>query len=94
MERVLLHHMRPQVRHALDPLKFAYQERVGVGDTITYMLHNSPSHLNSSNGAVRITFVDFSSAFNTIQLLLLRDKLIEMGVGSHLKAWIMDYLTG
>ncbi|KAI3374710.1 hypothetical protein L3Q82_021021, partial [Scortum barcoo] len=36
------------------------------------------------SGAVRITFLDFSSAFNTIQPLqplLLRDKLTEMGVG-------------
>ncbi|KAI3369655.1 hypothetical protein L3Q82_025367 [Scortum barcoo] len=47
-----------------------------------------------ASGAVRITFLDFSSAFNTIQPLLLRDKLTEMGVGSHLVAWITDYLTG
>ncbi|KAL0162272.1 hypothetical protein M9458_041668, partial [Cirrhinus mrigala] len=44
--------------------------------------------------AVRITFVDFSSAFNIIQPLLLREKLKEMGVNSHLVAWITDYLTG
>lgn len=37
--------------------------------------------------------MDFPSAFNTIQPLLLRDKLTEMGVDPHLVAWIMDYLT-
>ncbi|XP_051787946.1 uncharacterized protein LOC127529166 [Erpetoichthys calabaricus] len=93
MERLLLHHLRPQVRHALDPLQFAYQEKVGAEDTIIYMLHRSLSHLDRGSGAVRIMFLDFSSTFNTIQPLLLRDKLIEMGVDSYLVAWIVDYLT-
>ncbi|KAK3541752.1 hypothetical protein QTP86_002394 [Hemibagrus guttatus] len=75
MEGVLLHHMRPQVRHAFNHLQFAFQEKVGVEDAITYMLHRSLSHLNSGSGSMRITFLVFSSAFNTIQLLLLRNKL-------------------
>src|SRR4029434_6335797 len=37
MERLLLHILRPQVRHALDPLQFAYQEKVGVEDAIVYL---------------------------------------------------------
>ncbi|KAI3352050.1 hypothetical protein L3Q82_020867 [Scortum barcoo] len=94
MERLLLHHLRPQTHHALDPLQFAYREKTGVEDAIIFLLHRSLSHLDRGSGAVRITFLDFSSAFNTIQPLLLRDKLTEMGVGSHLVAWITDYLTG
>ncbi|XP_053709182.1 mucin-5B-like [Synchiropus splendidus] len=78
IERLLLHHLRPQTHHALDPLQFA---------------HRSLSHLDRGRGAVRITFLDFSSAFNTIQPLLLRDKLTEVGVETHLVAWITDYLT-
>uniref|UniRef100_A0A8C4SNG4 Reverse transcriptase domain-containing protein n=1 Tax=Erpetoichthys calabaricus TaxID=27687 RepID=A0A8C4SNG4_ERPCA len=89
MERLLLHHLRPQ---ALDPLQFAYQEKVGAEDAIIYMLHRSLSHLDRGSGAVRIMILDFSSAFNTIQPLLLRDKLTEMGVDSYLVAWIVDYL--
>ncbi|KAI3356752.1 hypothetical protein L3Q82_003430 [Scortum barcoo] len=94
MERLLLHHLRPQTHHALDPLQFAYREKTGVEDAIIFLLHRSLSHLDRGSGAVRITFLDFSSAFNTIQPLLLRDKLTEMGVESHLVAWITDYLTG
>ncbi|KAI3357209.1 hypothetical protein L3Q82_015668 [Scortum barcoo] len=96
MERqLLLQHLRPQTHHhALDPLQFAYREKTGVEDGIIFLLHRSLSHLDRGSGAVRITFLDFSSAFNTIQPLLLRDKLTEMGVGSHLVAWITDYLTG
>lgn len=29
LEWLLLHHLRPQVQHAQDPLQFAYQEKVG-----------------------------------------------------------------
>ncbi|KAF7649770.1 hypothetical protein LDENG_00136660 [Lucifuga dentata] len=38
-------------------------------------------------------FFDFSSAFNTIQPLLLRGKLEGAGVDCHLTAWTIDYLT-
>ena len=38
-------------------------------------------------------FFDFSSAFNTIQPVLLRDKLELAGVNQHLTSWILDYLT-
>ena len=38
-------------------------------------------------------FFYFSSAFNTIQPLLLRDKLLRMGVEPGLVTWITDYLT-
>ncbi|KAI3374121.1 hypothetical protein L3Q82_005982 [Scortum barcoo] len=74
MERLLLHHLRPQTHHALDPLQFAYREKTGVEDAIIFLLHRSLSHLDRGSGAVRITFLDFSSAFNTIQPLLLREQ--------------------
>ncbi|KAK0152203.1 hypothetical protein N1851_006436 [Merluccius polli] len=43
MEQLLLKILRPQVCHALDPLQFAYQEKVGVEDAITYLLHRTHS---------------------------------------------------
>lgn len=94
MERLLLHILRPQVRHALDPLQFAYQEKVGVDDAITYLLHRTHTHLDKGKSAVRIMFFDFSSAFNTIQPLRLGEKLLRMGVDDRLVSWITNYLTG
>ncbi|KAI4884278.1 hypothetical protein NFI96_003576 [Prochilodus magdalenae] len=94
MERLLLNHLRPQVHHAEDPLQFAYREKVGVENAILYLLHRARSHLDKGGGAVRVVFFDFSSAFNTIQPLLLRDKLMKMEVDMHLVTWITDYLTG
>ena len=87
-ERLLLHVLRPQVHHAQDPLQFGYQEKVDVEDAILYLLHRAHSHLDKESGAVRIAFFDFSSAFNTIRPLLLRDKLTEMRVDPLLVTWI------
>ncbi|KAI4905608.1 hypothetical protein NFI96_026862, partial [Prochilodus magdalenae] len=92
MQRLLLNHLRPQVHHAADPLQFAYREKVGVEDAILYLLHRAHFHLDKGGSAVRVMFFDFPSAFNTIQPLLLRDKLMKMEVD--LVTWITDYLTG
>ncbi|KAI4902092.1 hypothetical protein NFI96_000918 [Prochilodus magdalenae] len=51
-------------------------------------------HLHSYSTISWVMFFDFSSAFNTIQPLLLRDKLMKMEVDMHLVTWITDYLTG
>ncbi|XP_073668918.1 uncharacterized protein [Paramisgurnus dabryanus] len=93
MERLLLHILQPQVSQSLDRLQFAYQEKIGVEDAIIYLLHRAYSHLDKGKSAVRILFFDFSSAFNTIQPVRLRDKLVQMGVDAHLVSWITDYLT-
>lgn len=57
----------PQVRNALDPLQFAYKEKVGTEDAMIYVLHRSLSHLDSGSGALRIMFLDLPSTFNAIQ---------------------------
>lgn len=45
---------------------------------------SSPFVSAKGNSTVRILFLDFSSAFNTIQPLILQEKLV---------AWIFSYLT-
>ncbi|KAI3363782.1 hypothetical protein L3Q82_001390 [Scortum barcoo] len=95
LEWLFLSLLRPQVQHAQDRLQFAYQPGVGVEDAILYLLlHRAHSHLDKGSGTVRILFLDFSSAFNTIQPTLLWDKLSRMGVDPQLMDWISDYLTG
>ncbi|KAK3572653.1 hypothetical protein QTP86_001631 [Hemibagrus guttatus] len=51
------------------------------------------SHLKKAGSIERVMFFDFSTAFNTIQPALLRDKLENTGVDHHLSTWILDYLT-
>ncbi len=59
---------------------------MGVEDAIPCLLHRAHSHVDKG-------FLDFSSTFNTIHPLLLRDKLTEMRVDSHLVKWSTDCLT-
>ncbi|KAI3353469.1 hypothetical protein L3Q82_019997, partial [Scortum barcoo] len=94
LERLVLAQLRPQVRKFLDPLQFAYQPHLGVDDAVIYLLQRAHMHLDGGGGTVRITFFDFSSAFNTIQPLLLGEKLQVMGVDDTMISWITDYLTG
>lgn len=94
LERLVLAQLRPQVRTFLDPLQFAYQPHLGVDDAVIYLLQRAHMHLDGGGGTVRITFFDFSSAFNTIQPLLLGEKLQGMGVDDTVISWITDYLTG
>lgn len=83
LERLVLRVLRSEVTDAMDPLQFAYQEHLGVDDT----------YLEEPGCCVRILFFDFLSAFNTIQPLILKDKLEGMGVDRFLTSWITDYLT-
>ncbi|TWW53378.1 putative RNA-directed DNA polymerase from transposon BS [Takifugu flavidus] len=93
LERLFLNLLRPQVQHAEDSLQFAYRDKVGVEDAIIYLLHRVHSHLDKGSGTARILFLDFLSAFNTIQSLVLQDNLLQMRVDPCLVAWISSYLT-
>ncbi|XP_037539687.1 spatacsin [Nematolebias whitei] len=73
-----------QVRNELRKIKFAYRPGIGVDDAIVYLRHQALTHLEKPGSTVRIMFFDFSSAFNTIQPGLLRDKLELSGVDHHM----------
>ncbi len=60
----------------LDPLQFAYQARRGVEDASSTLLNMIIKHLEGRKTHVTLLFVDFSSAFNTIQPHVLIKKLI------------------
>ena len=93
LELLVLVHLHPLVSLSSDPLQFAYQHGIGVDDAVIFLQHRALSHLETPGSTVRIMFFDFSSAFNTIQPALLKDKLENTGVDHHLTYWILDYLT-
>ena len=93
-ERIILHRILQETRDKLDPLQFAYRYDRGVDDATLSLLHDVNMHLDTNNDSyARILFIDFSSAFNTIQPHILARKLINMGVFSELILWIMSFLT-
>lgn len=57
-----------------------------------YLLHPAHSHLDDGGGTVRVLSLDFLSAFNTIQSLMVQDKVTRMRVDACLVSWISSYL--
>ena len=55
----------------MDPHQFAYQANRSVEDAINLAVHSTLQHLVSSNTYARMLFIDFSSAFNSIDPLIL-----------------------
>ncbi|PIK55788.1 putative RNA-directed DNA polymerase from mobile element jockey-like [Apostichopus japonicus] len=94
-ERIVLRYMKPLVSEHLDPLQFAYRAKRNTEDAILYCLEKVYSHLEKSNAghSARITFFDFSSAFNMIQPHVLVHKLLNMNVPHNLVTWLFNYLT-
>jgi hypothetical protein len=94
LERVGLSLLMPIVEHAIDPLQFAYIRGRSTADAVTTALHRITSHLDArSSNTARVLFLDYSSAFNTIQPHLMVNKLNNLNVPEILQLWILDYLT-
>ncbi len=89
-----MHNIKTSLPNTLNPLQFAYRPNLSTDDAISYTLHLALTHLESKDSYVRILFIDFSSAFNTIIPQQLINKLNLLGLNNSLCNWILDFLTG
>ncbi|KAK3555184.1 hypothetical protein QTP86_010034 [Hemibagrus guttatus] len=76
-ERLVLAYLKNITGPLLDPLQFAYRANRSVDDAVNMGLHFILQHLDKSGTYVRLLFMDFSSAFNTIIPTLLQTKLTQ-----------------
>lgn len=89
-ERLVLGHLCSVVSSAMHPLQFAWRAGIGVEDVVIYLLHGMLTHLEKHGSSVRILFFYFVVAINTLQPVLLKDKLERPAWG----VWpVLDYLT-
>ncbi|KAK3566072.1 hypothetical protein QTP86_025244, partial [Hemibagrus guttatus] len=93
-ERLVMRHIKTQLPPSLDPFQFAYRPNRSTDDAITTTLHLSLTHLDNKDTYVRMLFIEFSSAFNTIIPQHLIEKLSLLGLNTSLCNWILDFLTG
>ncbi len=94
-ERLLKKNIGSFIPATLNPLQFAYRPNKSTDDAISQVLHSSLSHIDRNNGNyVRLLFIDYSSAFNTIFPTKLAVKLSDLGLNTSLCDWIQDFLTG
>ncbi|XP_061643355.1 GRIP1-associated protein 1 isoform X3 [Phyllopteryx taeniolatus] len=93
-ECLVLDHLKSVTGPLLDPLQFAYRANRSADDAVNMGLDFILEHLDSAGTYVRILFVDFSSAFNTIIPELLSSKLLQLSVSPAICQWIYSFLTG
>ncbi len=74
--------------------ELAYHSNRSTDDAIAFTLHTALSHLEDKNTYVRMLFVGYSLAFNTIVPATLVEKLQTLGLNRSLCSWILDFLTG
>ena len=89
-ERLVMAHINTIISETLDLLQFAYRPNRSTDDAISIALHTAVSHLEKRNTYVRLLFVDYSSAFNTIVPLKLIGKLRTLGLHTSIYNWILD----
>ncbi|KAI4893652.1 hypothetical protein NFI96_010321 [Prochilodus magdalenae] len=83
-ERLVLAHLKSCLPPTLDPHQFAYCQNRSTEDAVSIALHSVLSHLDNKNTSVRMLFIDFSSAFNTVIPSQLITKLTDLGISSHM----------
>jgi len=93
MEKLVLQHINSVVPDTVDPLQFAYRPNRSVDDAVALAHYYILQHLDKHNTYVRLLFLDYSSAFNTIRPMKLTSKLMELGVPTTTCNWITDFLT-
>jgi hypothetical protein len=78
----------------LDPLQFAYRPKRGTQDAVLCLTDFVIRHLNKEPGNyARCLFIDFTSAFNTVQPSLLYGILLSKGIEPKVAAWLYSFLT-
>ena len=81
-----------------DPLQFAYTKNRSTLDPTIMIAHDVLKFLDVSNSKnkshfVKILFIDFSSAFNTIQVHIMLNQLLNLQVNSNIVLWIYSFLS-
>ncbi|KAM4602120.1 heat shock factor 2-binding protein [Polymixia lowei] len=93
-EQLVKTHICSSLSVTLDPLQFAYRPNRATVEAITLAIHTALTHLDKRNTYVRILFIDYSSAFNTIIPSKLFPKLVDLGLETSISRWIFDFPTG
>ncbi len=92
-ERLVQQHIKASLPDTFDPYQFAYRTNRSTEDAIATALHTALLHLEHPGSYVRMLFIDYSSAFNTVLPDRLVAKLLDLGFSPSICHWIKDFLT-
>ena len=77
----------------LDPLQFADKAERNVEEACLLFTNNILKHLEKNRNYARVLFINFSSAFNTIQPHVMVQKLKDLNIRNDIIAWVLEFLT-
>ncbi len=93
MEKLIVSQLKLEVCPQLDPYQFAYKRHRGTDDAINSLVHLVIKHLENPRAYAKLLFVDFSSAFNTLQPHILLKTMQQMNVNPFIIKWFYSFLT-
>ena len=79
-ERIIMSHIKKTIPDTLDPLQFAYRRNRSTDDAVNTAIHTALTHLENKDTYVRMLFIHYSSAFNTVLTTRLAEKLLILGL--------------
>ena len=91
-EKLVLRQILREVQADLDPHQFAYKQARNTNDAILLLLERLYHHIDTPKHYARVLFIDFSSAFNTIQPHIMIEKLANLHVSLNIQAWVLNFL--
>ena len=93
LEKLMVWKLKSNLHGQFDPYQFAYRDNRGTDEAILTITHSILQHLENPQAYARLLFVDFSSAFNTVQPHILFSKLKQMSVNPYIIRWYHSFLT-
>jgi hypothetical protein len=92
-ERLLLDEISVQLKLSADSYQFAYKSNRSTVDAIATLYHNITSTIDAGSKRFQTIFLDFSSAFNTIDRKKILEKLEALGASQWSLSWLVDYFS-
>ncbi|KAK3570228.1 hypothetical protein QTP86_017148 [Hemibagrus guttatus] len=91
-ERIVMCHIKRNIPTTVDPFQFAYRQNRSTEDAVNAAIHTALTHLESKDTYVRMLFIDYSLAFNTVIPHRLSEKLLTLGLTPSLCNWMLNFL--
>ena len=93
LERLVLTNLSPHIQEKLDPIQFAYKRERSTDDTVATLIHNVTKHLEKAGNYIHILFIDFRSAFNTIQRHKMIEQLLALQLPPNFINWMHNFIS-
>ena len=93
MEEFVAEWILEDIAHKIDHKQFGVIKVTSTSQCLLDMFHNWLLNLDTPGQYLRICFLDFSKAFDRINLNVLITKLVDLGVRRSLLPWICSFLS-